>query len=94
MDKPRDKAIARNRKIRRVIYLVLALGVVGAISFKLSQLQPAAQTVERSTVIIDTVRQGEMLRNFNIVHISKIIKPQGLPFKILQTCFGLLISFQ
>ncbi|MBL8171059.1 MAG: efflux RND transporter periplasmic adaptor subunit [Acidobacteria bacterium] len=63
MDKPRDKAIARNRKIRRVIYLVLALGVVGAISFKLSQLQPAAQTVERSTVIIDTVRQGEMLRN-------------------------------
>lgn len=63
MDKPRDKSVARNRKIRRVIYFVLALGAVGAISVALARLKPAAPTVERSTVIIDTVKQGEMLRN-------------------------------
>lgn len=63
MDKPRDKSVARNRKIRRVIYIVLALGAVGAISVALARLKPAAQTVERSTVIIDPVKQGEMIRN-------------------------------
>src|SRR5689334_10073693 len=63
MDKPRDKAVARNRKIRRIIYIVLALGAVGAISVVLARLRPAAQTVERSTVIIDSVKQGPMVRN-------------------------------
>lgn len=63
MDKPRDKAVARNRKIRRVIYIVLALGAVGVISVVLARLKPAAQTVERSTVIIDTVKQDQMVRN-------------------------------
>lgn len=63
MDKPRDKSVARNRKIRRIIYIVLALGAVGAISVVLARLKPAAQTVERSTVIIDTVKQDSMVRN-------------------------------
>lgn len=63
MDKPRDKSVARNRKIRRVVYIVLTLGAIGAISVALARLKPAAQTVERSTVIIDPVKQGEMIRN-------------------------------
>ncbi|MGE0887194.1 MAG: HlyD family secretion protein [Blastocatellales bacterium] len=63
MDKPRDKSVARNRKIRRAVYFVLALGAVGAVSVALARLKPAAPTVERSTVIIDTVKQGQMLRN-------------------------------
>ncbi len=62
MDKPREKSVARNRKIRRVLYVVLALGAVGAITVWLGRMNPAAQTVERSTVIIDTVKRGEMLR--------------------------------
>lgn len=62
MDKPREKSVARNRKIRRVIYIVLALGAVGVISVVLARLKPAAQTVERSTVIIDTVKRSEMVR--------------------------------
>ncbi|MBS1788887.1 MAG: efflux RND transporter periplasmic adaptor subunit [Acidobacteria bacterium] len=62
MDKPREKSVARNRKIRRVIYIVLALGAVGVISVVLARLKPAAQTVERSTVIVDTVKRGEMVR--------------------------------
>jgi HlyD family secretion protein len=63
MDKPREKSVARNRKIRRIVYIVLALGAVGAISVALARLKPAAQAVERSTVIIDPVKQGEMIRN-------------------------------
>ncbi len=63
MDKPRDKSVARNKKIRRAMYFVLALAAIGAVSVGLARLKPAAPTVERSTVIIDTVKQGEMLRN-------------------------------
>ncbi len=65
MDKPREKSVARNRKIRRVAYIILALGAVGAISVVLARLKPAAQTVERATVIIDTVKRGEMVRQVN-----------------------------
>ncbi|MFN0110297.1 MAG: efflux RND transporter periplasmic adaptor subunit [Blastocatellia bacterium] len=65
MDKPREKSVARNRKIRRVVYIVLALGAVGAISVALARLKPAAQTVERATVIIDTVKRGPMIRQVN-----------------------------
>jgi HlyD family secretion protein len=63
MDKPRDKSVARNRKIRRVIYIVLTLVAIGGVSFWLAKLKPAAQTVEASTVISDTVKQGEMVCN-------------------------------
>lgn len=61
MDKPRDASVKRNKKIRRVIYIVLALGAISAISVVLARLKPAAPTVERATVIIDTVKQGEMV---------------------------------
>ena len=61
MDKPRDASVKRNKKIRRVLYVVLAVGVIGAVSVMLSRLKPAAQTVERATMIIDTVKQGELV---------------------------------
>ncbi|HTM51341.1 MAG TPA: efflux RND transporter periplasmic adaptor subunit, partial [Bryobacteraceae bacterium] len=61
MDIPR-KGAARGRLIRRtVIGLVLAIAIP-AITIALRRLQPAAQTVERSTVWPDTVKRGEMLR--------------------------------
>ncbi len=63
MDKPRDSSVKRNKKIRRVAYIILALAVVSGVSVGLSKLKPAAQTVDRQTVVIDTVKQGEMLRN-------------------------------
>ena len=65
MDKPREKSVARNRKIRRAVYVVLALGAVGAISVALARLKPAAPTVERSTIIIDTVKRGPFVRQVN-----------------------------
>lgn len=63
MDKPRDKSVARNRKIRRIVYLVLGMAAIVGISFALASLKPAAPTVDAATVIIDTVKQGEMLVN-------------------------------
>ncbi|HZF40610.1 MAG TPA: efflux RND transporter periplasmic adaptor subunit [Blastocatellia bacterium] len=61
MDKPRDASVKRNKKIRRVLYIVLAVGVISAVSVVLARLKPAAPTVERATMIIDTVKQGEFV---------------------------------
>ena len=60
MDKPRDASVKRNKKIRRALYVVLTVGAVAAVSVVLARLKPAAPTVERATMIIDTVRQGEL----------------------------------
>ncbi len=61
MDIPRISA-ARNRRIRNIIYGVIALAVIGGISLGLSKLKPAAPSVERATVWIDSVKRGPMLR--------------------------------
>ena len=60
-----EVAVARNRKIRRVIYIVLAVVVLGGVSFFLAKLKPAAQTVEASTVIPDTVKWNCVFREIN-----------------------------
>ena len=60
MDKPRDASVKRNKKIRRVIYVILTVGVISAISVVLARMRPAAPTVERATMIIDTVKQGDL----------------------------------
>ena len=62
MDVPRSKAIARNKKIRQAVYIILTLVVVGVVTVMLSRLKPAVPGVDRGTVIIDTVKRGEMLR--------------------------------
>ena len=62
MDVPREGA-AKKRLIRRVIAGVIVLGVAGGITFWLSKLQPAAVSVEFSTVWPDTVKRGPMLRD-------------------------------
>lgn len=61
MDKPRDASVKRNKKIRRVLYIVLAVGAISAVSVVLARLKPAAPTVERATMIIATVIQDEMV---------------------------------
>jgi HlyD family secretion protein len=62
MDVPRSKAVARNKKIRRAVYIVLALAAVAGVSVVLARLKPAAQTVDASTVWPDVVKQGQMIR--------------------------------
>ncbi|HVF58074.1 MAG TPA: efflux RND transporter periplasmic adaptor subunit [Pyrinomonadaceae bacterium] len=62
MDIQRKKSGARNRRFRTVIYAVIGLGAVALITLGVSRLKPAAPTVERGTVLIDTVKRGQMLR--------------------------------
>jgi HlyD family secretion protein len=57
------KGAARKRRIRYTIYTLLAAVVIGGASLAISRLKPAAPTVERATVWIDTVKRGPMLRN-------------------------------
>jgi HlyD family secretion protein len=61
MDIPR-KGAARGRLIRRIAFAVALAVAIPAITIALRRLQPAAQSVERSTVWPDTVKRGEMLR--------------------------------
>lgn len=61
MDVPRP-SVARRRKIRRVILAVFGLAAIALITLGLSRLEPAAPSVERETVWLDTVKRGPMLR--------------------------------
>jgi len=57
MDFPRVKQPNRIKPMIITAAIVLVVGTVG-----LAQLRPAAPTVERGTLWIDTVKKGEMLR--------------------------------
>jgi len=61
MDIPRPEA-ARKRRIRRLLYGLLVLILIPLITWGLSRLKPAAPTVERATVWLDTVKRGPMTR--------------------------------
>jgi HlyD family secretion protein len=60
MDIPRESAI-RKRRIRRLIYLVVGLLAIGSVSLGLSRLKPAAPSVDKATVWVDSVKRGPML---------------------------------
>ena len=53
---------ARKKKIRRIIYGASALLVIALISVGVSRLKPAAPTVDRAVVWIDTVKRGDFTR--------------------------------
>lgn len=52
----------RQKRIRRAAYAGVGLVVVLLITLGLSRLKPAAPSVERATVWIDTVKRGPMVR--------------------------------
>jgi len=52
----------RQKRIRRALYAGAVIVVVGFVTLRLSRLRPAAPSVERATVWIDTVKRGPMLR--------------------------------
>jgi len=62
MDVPREGA-AKKRTIRRIAVAVVVVGIAAGVTYWLGKLQPAAVTVEYSTVFPDTVKRGPMLRN-------------------------------
>ena len=62
MDIQRPASVARAKKLRRISFAVAGILVIGLVSVVLARLKPAAPTVERATVWIDTVKRGSMLR--------------------------------
>ena len=61
MDIKRE-GVARKKRIKFIIYGILTVGALGAAGWRVSKLEPAAPTVERATVWIDSVKRGPMLR--------------------------------
>ncbi len=61
MDVPREGVAEKKRKRRIIIIAASALGLVLA-TIAISRLKPAVPSVDRSTVWIDTVKRGPMVR--------------------------------
>ena len=62
VDIARPASVARKKKIRRIIFATAAILAIGGITYAVSQLKPAAPSVERASVWVDTVKKGPMLR--------------------------------
>jgi len=62
VDIARSSDVIKKKKIRRALYGAAALVVIVLITVGVSRLKPAAPSVERATVWIDTVKRGPMLR--------------------------------
>ena len=62
MDIQRPASVARQKKLRRISFAIAGILVIGLVSVVLARLKPAAPTVDRATVWVDTVKRGPMLR--------------------------------
>jgi HlyD family secretion protein len=60
MDIKRE-GVAKHKLIRRVAWLTLTAAALAAAGWRINQMKPAAPTVERATVLIDTVKRGPMV---------------------------------
>jgi HlyD family secretion protein len=52
---------SRAKKIKRIVYAVLAILLTGGVTIGVSRLRPAPPTVDRATVWTDEVKRGSML---------------------------------
>jgi HlyD family secretion protein len=86
MDIKRE-GVAKNKMIRRVIYLTFTVAAVAAAGWRINQLKPAAPAVERSTVLIDTVKRGPMVRD---VHGLGTLVPEDILW--IQAAFDSQVS--
>jgi HlyD family secretion protein len=62
MDVARDPAFLRRRRLRRIAITIAALIVVAAVSIALARMEPAAPTVDRATLLLDSVKRGPFVR--------------------------------
>jgi HlyD family secretion protein len=62
MDIKRE-GVAKRKTIRRVIYLLITGAVIALAGWRVSQLKPAAPSVETATIWPDTVKRGPMVRD-------------------------------
>ncbi len=61
MDIPR-KSAAKQRKIKRIVYALILVVVVGGITLGVSRLKPAAPSASKDIMLPDTVKRGNMIR--------------------------------
>src|SRR5215831_14077541 len=61
MDIPRPDQARRKRR-RRILTAVVGLGVIGLITLGLARLKPPAPPVDRGSLLFDTVKRGQLLR--------------------------------
>ena len=62
MDIQRPASVAQAKKRRQYMFGAVGIIVIGLVSVVLARLKPAAPTVERATVWVDTVKRGPMVR--------------------------------
>ena len=62
MDVARPASVLRKKKIRRLSFGAVAILAVVMVTVVLARLKPAAPTVDLGTVLTDTVKRGDMLR--------------------------------
>jgi len=62
VDIQRPASVARNRRNRRIAIAAVAAVTIALVTFGLSRLKPAAPTVDKATVWLDTVKRGPMVR--------------------------------
>jgi HlyD family secretion protein len=62
MDVKRPTARKNRKRVKLVAYAAVCVMAVALITYGLSRLKPAAPSVSRSTVLTDTVKRGQMLR--------------------------------
>lgn len=62
VDIPRGEEVKRRKRIRQSIYAVSAVTGVILVTVAVSRLKPAAPSVDRATVWIDSVKRGPMVR--------------------------------
>jgi len=61
-DIARDPAILKRKKLRHGLYAAVGVLVIIGVSIALARMEPAAPTVERATVLLDTVKRGSIIR--------------------------------
>lgn len=62
MDIQRPDSVKKAKKRKQITFGVAGVVVIALVSVFLARLQPAAPTVERATVWVDTVKRGPMVR--------------------------------
>lgn len=73
---------AKKKRIRRILYVTAGVIVIGGISLGVSKLKPAAPSVDRAVVWIDSVKRGSMLRQ---VRGSGVLTPEDIRWIPAQT---------
>ena len=62
LDIARPASVAQSKRKRRILIGIGGVILVVLVTIGLSRLEPAAPTVEKGTVWVDTVKRGPMLR--------------------------------